>query len=247
MGRVLTLVPCLCTLFCMLPGRPPVPGPPIVVITFDDADTSVYTIAYPLIESTDSSWAATHFLPVTYAGAPDMVTADQLREMESAGWETGGHGWSHENLSSVPPDSAEAQIEKSYRFLVDSGLAHESYAYAFGNYNPAVASTVARYFKNIRTSHDFYYLDGVNRLELGYFAVKGEHTGADIIGRVERARAMGSPLVIIGFHLVRPENEPPVRVYWCRETAFREFLEYLKEQELTVLTLRDAMRVLCGD
>ena len=111
------------------------------------------------------------FLSGIFCHAPrhGTITVAQAQEMEAHGWETGGHGvrYTHENLSSVPIHSVENQVQMDYDFLVANNLSHESFAYPFGNYNSDVAAVVNKYFKNIRTSHDFEYLDGVNRTELG--------------------------------------------------------------------------------
>jgi peptidoglycan/xylan/chitin deacetylase (PgdA/CDA1 family) len=223
-------------------------GEPIVAMTFDDGDSSVYTVAFPRMRALDSAWTATHFLPISYINTPTRVTLDELHEMERAGWETGGHGMGHTNLSSLSPDSAEAEIERNYQWLADSGLAHESFAYAWGDYNPSIESAAKRYFRNIRTAHDFDYLAGVNRTALGYFAAQGGHTADDLIGRVEQARQRRSPLVIICFHAIIPDTAaPPVGIYWCRESAVAGFFRYLKKQELPVLSVRDAMTTLMGD
>lgn len=221
-------------------------GQPVVVITFDDGHESVYSVGYTRMRETNPGWAATHFLPVTFIDTRGSVTFDQLKEMELAGWETGGHGYTHVNLSSVSPDSARKEIQASYDFLSSHNLCAESFAYPTGNYNYEVAALVGKWFNNIRTSHDFSCRDGVNRKELGYFAVKGGHAGSDIIARVEQAKSIGSPLVIIGFHAITPDSAaPPEGTYWCRESAFCEFLAYLKRQELPVLTIKDAMKILC--
>jgi hypothetical protein len=228
---------------------------PVVVITFDDAHESVYRFAFPAMHAIDSTWGATHFFPVTYTQTQDSVssyspfggpiTISQIREMEKYGWETGGHSYSHENLSSIQPDSAESQIKADYEFLVNNGFCHESFAYPWGNYNDTVAGIVKCYFKNIRTAHDLWYLDGINRSELGYYAVKSGCTADDIIGRVESARAAGSLLVIIGFHAILPDTSAPIDMYWCNESAFTGFLKYLKKQELRVMTMKDAMNLMC--
>lgn len=160
--------------------------------------------------------------------------------MEAGGWETGGHAYTHENLSSVPLDSTEKQIQSDYEFLVENKLSHESFAYPYGNYNATVTAVVKKYFKNIRTAHDFEYLDGVNRTELGYYAVKQGMTLNDVIGRIEKARHDGSPLVIIGFHALLADTEPPVPTYWCRQSIFYGMLTYLKKEEYSVLTLKGA-------
>jgi peptidoglycan/xylan/chitin deacetylase (PgdA/CDA1 family) len=218
---------------------------PIVVITFDDAHPSVYGFAFPAMRAMDGTWAATHFFPATYAGPQGTITLNQLKEMEKAGWETGGHGVTHENLSSVLPVTVESQVKEDNDFLTANGLSHESYAYAFGNYNDTVKAMVKKYFMNIRTAHDYEYLDGVNRTELGYYAVKSGCSADDLIARVEMARSIGSPLVIIGFHAVIPDTAPPVPMYWCKESVFMGFLRYLKNEEFPVMTLKKAMKELC--
>jgi peptidoglycan/xylan/chitin deacetylase (PgdA/CDA1 family) len=223
----------------------PHPSGPLVVITFDDAHPTVYSFAFPAMRSMDSAWKATHFFPTSYVDYSVNMTIDQVKEMERAGWETGGHGINHENLSSIPVDSARRAVKESFDFLERNGLSRESFAYPFGNYSDTVRSITAEYFRNIRTSHDCEYLDILDRRELGYYAVKSGCVAADIIDRVERARALGSPLVILGFHVILPDGAAPVPYYWCRESVFMEFLRYLKEQELPVVTLREAMRILC--
>ncbi|HUI91550.1 MAG TPA: polysaccharide deacetylase family protein [Chitinivibrionales bacterium] len=219
---------------------------PLVVITFDDADESIYSYSYRLMRQTDTTWAATHFFPNSYLGAQGNVTLDQEREMEAGGWESGGHGSAHINLTSVPPDTAAAMLKASHDFLVQNGLAHESFAWASGEYNDTVKSLALSYFVNIRSAHDYYYLDGVDRTELGYFAVKSGFTTDDITVRIEDAKRLGSPLVIIGFHVIQPDTAPPLPVYWCKESAFRGFLQYLKSQHLRPMTVREAMRILKG-
>jgi peptidoglycan/xylan/chitin deacetylase (PgdA/CDA1 family) len=251
----LCLTPLFLYLSCLNIYNPYEFSSPIIVITFDDAHESVYNFAFPAMRSIDSTWAATHFFPVTYSQTSDSVTAyseyggpitiAQIREMELAGWETGGHGYSHTNLSSVPIDTVEFQVKSSYDFFVKNGFCHESFAYPWGNYNDTVSAIVKKYFKNIRTSHDLWYLDGVNRSELGYYAVKSGCSSNDIIARVENARAAGAPLVIIGFHAILPDTAAAIPVYWCRESVFLSFLLYLKKQELQVMTLKKAMNILC--
>jgi peptidoglycan/xylan/chitin deacetylase (PgdA/CDA1 family) len=219
---------------------------PIVAITFDDADSSIYTIGFRLMRATDTNWTATHFFPNSYIGRPTYVTLDEIKEMEQGGWESGGHGATHDNLSSLPPDTIDTLVKGSYDFLVQNGLSHQSYAYATGMYNDTVKAVVKKYFENIRTSHDYYYLDGVNRQELGYFAVEGGFTSDDIIVRVEDAMMLGAPLVVIGFHIILPDSAPAVPTYYVRESAFRGFLSYLEQQRLQVMSIRDAMKILCG-
>jgi peptidoglycan/xylan/chitin deacetylase (PgdA/CDA1 family) len=247
MARLLTAAFAL-LIFCNDPFLPAIAdvSAPLVVITFDDAHESIYTFGYRLMREADTAWTATHFFPNSYLGAQGNVTLSQERAMEAGGWESGGHGLTHANLTAVPPDTAAAMIKASYDFLVANGLSHESYAYASGMYNDTVKAIASGYFANVRTVHDYYYLDGVDRTELGYFAVKSGFTTDDITARVEEAKRVGSPLVVIGFHIIQPDTAPPLPVYWVKESVFRGFLQYLKNQHMRPMTIREAMRILKG-
>lgn len=219
---------------------------PIVVITFDDGHHSVYELAYPLMRARDTAWGATHFLPLTYPGQAGNVTVEQLGEMERGGWETGGHGATHQNLSSVPLDEAERDISANRRWLEQNGLAHESYAYAYGNYNDSVQAIAQKYFRNIRTSHDYKYLSGVNRVQLGAYDAKTGMSTDDFIARIEEARAQGSSLVMFCFHVIVPDTAQPdvTHGWWSTESSFTGLLDYLHDRGMRVLTVRDAMREL---
>lgn len=68
---------------------------PIVVITFDDADSSIYTKGFRMMRATDTTWTATHFFPKSYLDQPTYITLAEEKEMERYGWkpaDTGGSG-----------------------------------------------------------------------------------------------------------------------------------------------------------
>jgi peptidoglycan/xylan/chitin deacetylase (PgdA/CDA1 family) len=247
MARLLTAVLAL-LIVCNDPFLPAITSQsaPLVVFTFDDAHESIYSFGYRLMREQDTCWAATHFFPNSYIGQQGNVTLSQEREMEAGGWESGGHGSIHANLTAVPAETAAAMIKASYDFLAANGLSHESFAYASGAYNDTVKSAVCSYFVNVRATHDYYYLDGVDRTELGYYAVKSGFTADDIVARVEEAKRLGSPLVVIGFHVIQPDTAPPLPVYWVKESVFKGFLKYLKDQHLRPMTIREAMKILKG-
>ncbi|MGA3050816.1 MAG: polysaccharide deacetylase family protein [Chitinispirillaceae bacterium] len=223
-------------------------GEPIVCITFDDGHPTVYSVAFPCMRSIDTTYRATHFFPMIFLDTTPAgigMTLAKLKIMEAAGWQTAGHTWHHVDLSSVSLESAAVEIKSCYDYLVQNGLHHESFAYPKGNYTTAVESLAGIWFPNLRTAHDYLYTDGVNRKDLGYFAVKGTHTTADLIARVERARLLGAPLVIMGFHAVLTDTEPPITYsYYTRRSIFLGFLRYLKQQQLPVMTIDSAMAIL---
>jgi peptidoglycan/xylan/chitin deacetylase (PgdA/CDA1 family) len=246
MVRLLTLLvlPLLATCMVITPSG----LRPVVVITFDDGHESIYTNAFRILSETSPALPATHFLPTEWIDRPGMVTLKQLREMENRGWETGGHASSHVNLPQLSPDSIRQQIGSCFRWLEAAGLRHESFAYPSGKYNDTVLSIAFEYFRNLRTAHDYHYTDGVNRREIGYFAVTQEHKAADIIARIEEAETEGAPLVVIGFHAVLDDNGAGMSgSYYCRESVLRRLVSYLKTREFQVMTIREAMNLLADN
>ena len=248
MYRLLALLAALLLLSC-IPRTTDRPfNRPIVCITFDDAHPTVWSNAYPAMRSVDTTYAATHFAPVNgidTSAAGTGISVAKLRTMEAAGWETAGHTVHHVDLSAVSLDSAGKEIDSCYAYLVRNGLHHASFAYPAGNYNAEVESLAAARFVNLRTAHDYLYTSGINRKDLGYFAVKGTQSADDIIARVERARDLGAPLVIIGFHAVLDDTvTPDPDTYWTRKSIFLAFLRYLKQQELPVMTIEKAMNTI---
>ena len=244
---ILFTVPFLttCALLSPQPGR----REPIVVLTFDDGHPSIYTNAFRILSETSPPLTATHFLPTAWIDLPQAVTLEQLREMERAGWETGGHGVTHDNLPQLAPDTVRRQLDSCFHYLANAGLCHESFAYPSGKFNDTVVSIAREYFRNLRTAHDHHYIDGVNREDIGYFAVTQNHAVDDIIARIEEAETEGAPLVVIGFHAVLDDSiqGPITGTYYTRVSVLRGIAAYLHERELPVMTLREAMRILCND
>jgi len=214
---------------------------PVVIITFDDADQTVYSRGFKIMQAKAPAWKATHFFPLVALSTQGHMSLAQVQEMEVAGWENGGHGVLHENLASIPLDSVRSQVAQVDSFFKANNLAMNSWAYAYGNYNDSVQSVVAKYVQNIRTSHDGAYVGEVNRLQLGYYAVRKEQTLQDIINRVEKARNDGSKIVIIGFHVILDPNEPESPDYFTRTPIFEGFIDYLLAHEYPVMDIRDAM------
>ncbi len=246
MVRLLTLL--VIPLFAACTAIAPSGLRPVVVLTFDDGHESIYSNAFRILSETSPALTATHFLPTEWIGRPGVVTLKQLREMENRGWETGGHSLSHVNLPLLSPDSIRQQIGSCYRRLEAAGLRHESFAYPSGKHNDTVSSIALEYFRNLRTSHDHHYTDGVNRREIGYFAVTQEHEAADVIARIEEAQTEGAPLVVIGFHAVLDDTGAGMTgSYYCRESLFRQVIRYLNTREFQVMTMREAMNLLVGN
>jgi len=101
-----------------------------VVITFDDGNQDVVTNALPIMQK--YGFVGTAYIIVKWIGADGYDTADQLTQLQSAGWEIGSHTMSHLDLSKNE-DNLQHEIRMSLLKLdKDYGMNVKSLAYPFG-------------------------------------------------------------------------------------------------------------------
>ena len=108
-----------------LPARP-------IVITFDDGDESVYTAAFPIMR--EFGFTGVNYIIANFVDAQGYMSADQLKELAVAGWETGSHSMTHPDLTKS--DKIEWEMVQS-RYLLGR-LLHvpiNTFAYPYGKAN----------------------------------------------------------------------------------------------------------------
>ena len=124
-----------------------------VAITFDDANASVYTAAFPVLR--DYHWPFTLFVPTALVGinAKVYLNWDQIREMAGSGATVANHSVNHAYLVERKAGEDEAawmaRIEQEIlgaeqRILQETGQSHHIHAYPFGEYNPQVQALLVK-------------------------------------------------------------------------------------------------------
>ncbi len=128
-----------------LRNNKPIPKKP-VVITFDDGYTGNYKYAYPLLK--EFKFPATIFVISNYVGAPDFMTADQLKEMSNNGIEIESHTFKHDDLS-ILDEANQIETLKNSKVNLEKiiGKPVDFISYPFGRYNSStrVATEKAGY------------------------------------------------------------------------------------------------------
>jgi peptidoglycan/xylan/chitin deacetylase (PgdA/CDA1 family) len=114
----------------------PSPGHrPAVAITFDDGYRDSYLKAFPLLlqhRAPATIFVATGLVATgTYKGQP-MLTTAQIREMADYGVAFGAHTVSHQILSSLSPQAAEAEIAVS-KAQIEHITGRRATAFAYPN------------------------------------------------------------------------------------------------------------------
>ncbi len=210
---------------------------PLIVLTFDDGSRSIYELAFP--EMQKYSFPGVNFIPTGWINYTGFLTLEEIKELENAGWETGGHSVTHANLTTIPIDSARAEIRKNYEQLIKYGLKHRCFALPSGHSNTETEAIIKEYFEIIRTSYNERYHCPLNTDRLGYYQVEDNDDSNSLLMRVTHGIIEGECLIIFGFHSFT--NDEPNSITNIRFTVFKEFLEGLNKQNIEVVTLSEAV------
>jgi peptidoglycan/xylan/chitin deacetylase (PgdA/CDA1 family) len=139
-------------------GRATLPARP-VVLTFDDAFRNFAESARPVLES--YGFGATLFAVAGRCGATNewpgqradvprlpLLSAAELRELASAGFEIGSHGLTHAALDGLSAADAEREMAASKRALEDAvGRAVGVLAYPYGRASASVRALALAHYR----------------------------------------------------------------------------------------------------
>jgi peptidoglycan/xylan/chitin deacetylase (PgdA/CDA1 family) len=128
----------------------------VAVITFDDGYRDNLTLGLPVLQ--DLAVPATLFMVTGAAGAKqhsfseagdqsphDFLTWDELKTLQSAGWEIGSHGDQHIHFGRRDETTQLLELEtSSQKIAAYLGAAPISFAFPFGSFNPESFAALQR-------------------------------------------------------------------------------------------------------
>ena len=116
----------------------------MVAITFDDGFASDYVVAAPELAS--RGMKATSFINPIQVDQEGRVSVDQLRELQTSGWEIGSHGMQHEDLTLLPKEEVLYDIiDAVVWFAVNDFGTIKSFATPFGAFNDDVLASIGKH------------------------------------------------------------------------------------------------------
>jgi peptidoglycan/xylan/chitin deacetylase (PgdA/CDA1 family) len=137
------VVAAICVLV-VAPSAPAREGPrptanAVVSIEFDHA----FTDQLPAIQLANQlGMKVTLFAMSGRLGLPGYLSAEQLRSLQSAGNEIGGHTIDHQDLSQLPPSAQRQAVCDDRAALEADGLNATDFAYPYGHFNSATPGIV---------------------------------------------------------------------------------------------------------
>ncbi len=168
-------------------------------ITFDDGYLSVYQHAYPVLAQ--RSLTATVYVVADSIGGINewdrnagdrqepMMSAEQVREMASNGFEIGSHTLTHPHLTDTSDDQLHSEISDSKHRLEDLiGREVISFSYPYGDYDDRVlaAAVEAGYHNAVSTRLGVVKGSGV--FEIPRVNVRWNAIGPLLMRKINRAR-----------------------------------------------------------
>ena len=123
------------------------------VITFDDGWADNYTRAFPLL--TRYGLTATVFVITGQIGEPEMLTWEQVREMEAAGIDFGSHTVTHPMLTTVDEHRARVELTDSLdRLRREVRRPSRWFCYPKGAYNEQTLQIARELYAGALTTED---------------------------------------------------------------------------------------------
>ena len=124
----------------MVQQRKPMPNKPIA-LTFDDGYRDFYSAAAPVLRRLGMT--ATNYVPTRLVGLPAYMTWDQVRELDSQGFEMAAHTEFHVALKGAQAPRAHEEVYGAKNDL-ESQLGHPvvDFAYPYGAYDAGVVKLV---------------------------------------------------------------------------------------------------------
>ncbi len=221
----------------------------LVVLTFDDAKASHYTVVRPLLKK--YGFGATFFITEGFTfrtNKEEYLTWDQIRELDRDGFEIGNHTRDHMGLSSANLPKLEEQVEAINTQCAAHGIPRPiSFAYPGNAINPAgipILESLGFRFARRGGAPEYPYEDGNGvAYEPGrdhplLLPTAGDARPSWTLENLKRAasQAANGRIAILQFHGA-PDVEHPW-VHTSRE-RFEQYMAYLHEQGFKAIAVRD--------
>lgn len=217
---------------------------PVVMIQFDDANESEYTVALPVLNQ--FGMRATDYVPTALVGTPGKMNVAQLLELQRQGWVVGSHSMNHVLLRDFPKEVQEQEIAGALAALEGWGLRGGRHlAYPWGKYNTDTLALMTRLGmlsgRSVSNAPDVYP-------QITPFILR---TAQDVDGlnveavqRLVDAAIANRRILTLVFHELLP-GSTAAEGKW-NGVDFARIIAYIAEKRLPVLTIDEFVRLADG-
>lgn len=213
---------------------------PIVVLTFDDAVESHYSVVAPLLKK--FNFGATFFVceyPLkSLSDSIDFMKWPQISKLHKMGFEIGNHTGHHKNVTKLSRGQIKEEIQYIERKCKEHNISKPvSFAYP-GNRSDSLSQVVLKEmgYRYARIGGSkFYEPDTDNRLQIPSFTVtNAERIRERVMNALKELKA--GQVLVLTIHGVPYLSNPD---YSTSPALFTEYLQYMKDNQFKVIALRD--------
>jgi peptidoglycan/xylan/chitin deacetylase (PgdA/CDA1 family) len=171
----------------------------------------------------------------------EYLTWQELAQLQSFGWEIGGHSVTHPEMSGLNASKLEAEVANCKATLESHGFLPKAFATPFGDYNATTIATIAKYF----TSHRGFADTGYNTWPYSPYLLRIQQVQAGVSvatvkGYIDQAKANKTWLILV-FHGIKdaPSTDPEEYEYSTADLA--EIAAYVKAQGVSTTNVTNAL------
>ncbi len=211
----------------------------MVSLSFDDGWNVNTTTALPLMQ--EFGFHSTQFYATTfirnYSSTAEAKTL--INKFIAAGHEIGSHSESHRDLSTVPESELPAEITGSKQYLETLlGVEVKVMAAPFGGYNTKVLESIMATYDAQRSVDEGYNdSEGIDLSRLKVQNIRSTTTKAEVEAWLTRAREDHTWLILVYHDIDTRKGD-----YILTPAVFRQHLEAIRDSELSVLTISEALQ-----
>ncbi|MBO5761002.1 MAG: polysaccharide deacetylase family protein [Lentisphaeria bacterium] len=212
-----------------------------VILTFDDAVKNHLSIVAPLLK--EYGFGAT-FFPCCFTeewrkeNGRHLLTMEEIKQISDMGFEIGNHSFAHKNMQLLSAEEAEEEIEKLNSLFSSAHIPPPvSFAYPGGPYAENLRPILKKHgLKLARTTEKRVW----NIAEDDFLRIPAFPLVEHLNGKLNFYEALGKctkeNAAVFVFHGIPEIVHPHCNV---TEKTFRYMLDYLEENDYTVLSMKE--------
>lgn len=210
---------------------------PSVMLHFDDAFTSQYANALPIMRA--YGLVGSVGVISDYVGTGGHMTLDQLKRMYDMGWDMFNHTKTHVDLTTVTTEQVAEELLACKQFLINNNLtgAENLVAYPYGSHNANVINIMNDYEMGRITREDYEVSPSIQPHRLKCINMYPTVDIATAKAHIDYIVKNNCTAILL-FHKIEPSTNTEQMNYPM--DAFEELVRYIsdrnRENKLDVLT-----------
>lgn len=215
-------------------------GKGLVTLSYDHQHPSVYENAFPIHQA--YGYPGVNYVCTSSVGAEGNMTVKQLKEMESAGWETASHSANHLHFKDLEVKDIRDQLERLKLWLKQQGLTGENFAYPFRFITPE--PLVREYYRSGATSYDKEInIRPVNPDKLNRYYLQNPDR-EEIKEVLDKTVAEGGWVIFYTHNVCKGSQKPDDKS--INQDTLQFLLDEVARRNIQVVTVKQGLQIVAG-